>query len=338
MTGTRDPHSEIRALSILHGLDAEDKFIASANLASTDEPHDDPASELVEEINNECSELVHSEYSAHHHAPDIVSHAAQAAGEQARNVVADLDADEAERRKPRARRAITEVKHVNKDALFNLISLPERQRMLLASFLGRRSRNQWMRDQWLYVQEASLAAAHGAMAVYADLNQGRCADGTLSSIVLSGFDGNALLNCGTRVPKEGGQAVFIRCHQPFYCRQCNRWERLEPAKGEFLPRFDKAPFWYGLTVVGVSDPDKAGVKVRTRRRAQRALRQQFAGASDTKGYVRSPVDNLVPGVRLEQFEDDLRKGAGDELRMKFCALHSSAALAVNTFAPFKVRL
>ena len=72
-------------------------------------------------------------------------------------------------------------------------------------------------------------------------------------------------------------------------------------------------------------------------RARRALRKNFPGAADSKGYVRVPDENLVAGVRLEQFEADLRRGAGDELRMKFCALHSSAALAVNTFAPFKKR-
>lgn len=35
------------------------------------------------------------------------------------------------------------------------------------------------------------------------------------------------------------------------------------------------------------------------------------------------------------FENDLRRGDGDELRKKFRAVHSSAALAVNCFAPFK---
>ena len=56
---------------------------------------------------------------------------------------------------------------------------------------------------------------------------------------------------------------------------------------------------------------------------------------DAKGYVRSPEDNLVDGVRLDQFEADLRAGGGNELRQKFCAVHSSAALAVNSFAFFK---
>lgn len=56
---------------------------------------------------------------------------------------------------------------------------------------------------------------------------------------------------------------------------------------------------------------------------------------DTQGYVPNVTDNLLPGVRLEQFESDLRKGGGHELDKKFRALHSSSALAINTFAPFK---
>ena len=71
-----------------------------------------------------------------------------------------------------------------------------------------------------------------------------------------------------------------------------------------------------------------------RARARTALQHQFAGPTDA-GYVDWPQANLVPGVRLEQFESDLRRGDGGELRMKFCAVHSSAALAVNCFAPFK---
>ncbi len=73
-------------------------------------------------------------------------------------------------------------------------------------------------------------------------------------------------------------------------------------------------------------------------KARVALRRAFAGATDERGYVSSPQQNLVHGVRLEQFEDDLRRGDGDELRMKFRAVHSSAALAINCFAPFKDRL
>jgi len=71
--------------------------------------------------------------------------------------------------------------------------------------------------------------------------------------------------------------------------------------------------------------------------AKAVLRKNVKSPVDSRGYVSWPQDNLVPGVELDQFEQDLREGAGNELRMKFCAVHSSSALAVNTFAPFKNR-
>jgi len=74
-----------------------------------------------------------------------------------------------------------------------------------------------------------------------------------------------------------------------------------------------------------------------RAKVKTALIRSFVGATDHKGYVDRPQSNLVSGVRLEQFERDLRQGDGNEMRMKFCAVHSSAALAVNCFAPFKDR-
>lgn len=74
--------------------------------------------------------------------------------------------------------------------------------------------------------------------------------------------------------------------------------------------------------------------------ARRSLKTRFdrlgeSPASDHRGYVRHPEQNLIPGVLLGQFEEELRGGDGDELRMKFCAVHSSAALVVNTFSHFK---
>src|SRR6266849_3097759 len=53
------------------------------------------------------------------------------------------------------------------------------------------------------------------------------------------------------------------------------------------------------------------------------------------GYVEAIEDNLVPGVHRRQFETDLGKGNGNELAQKIRAAHSSSALAVNRFAPFK---
>lgn len=56
---------------------------------------------------------------------------------------------------------------------------------------------------------------------------------------------------------------------------------------------------------------------------------------DQKGYVHQARANLVEGVRFADFEADLRQGDGNELEGKFRAAHSSSALAVNAFAPFR---
>jgi hypothetical protein len=56
---------------------------------------------------------------------------------------------------------------------------------------------------------------------------------------------------------------------------------------------------------------------------------------DKNGYVSEASQNLIEGVRLDDFEADLRQGDGNELEGKFRAAHSSSALAVNTFAPYK---
>ncbi len=69
--------------------------------------------------------------------------------------------------------------------------------------------------------------------------------------------------------------------------------------------------------------------------AQGLLRSAPGSQLDAKGYVTDARDNLLPGLRLEDVEPDLRQGSGNELRTKFRAAHSSSALAVNCFAPFK---
>ena len=56
---------------------------------------------------------------------------------------------------------------------------------------------------------------------------------------------------------------------------------------------------------------------------------------DSKGYVKCFRDNLVPSVCTEDFEEELGKGDGNELGSKFRATHSSSALVVNSFGPFK---
>jgi hypothetical protein len=72
-----------------------------------------------------------------------------------------------------------------------------------------------------------------------------------------------------------------------------------------------------------------------------ALWERFKKCSakrvDGKGYVSMPEHNLIPGVSVSYFQDDVNQGSGNELKAKFRAIHSSSALAVNTFAPFKGR-
>lgn len=58
-------------------------------------------------------------------------------------------------------------------------------------------------------------------------------------------------------------------------------------------------------------------------------------ALDKNGYVADVRENLIEGVALDDFESDLRQGDGNELEGKFRAAHSSCALAVNSFAPFR---
>jgi len=76
-------------------------------------------------------------------------------------------------------------------------------------------------------------------------------------------------------------------------------------------------------------------------RVKTALHARFATlcscSTDARGYTSCPQDNLLPDIDWAAVEGDLRRGDGHELEGKFCAVHSSAALAVNCFAPFKTR-
>lgn len=67
-------------------------------------------------------------------------------------------------------------------------------------------------------------------------------------------------------------------------------------------------------------------------------RQCPAAALDDKGYAGDFRDILLPMVSAEDFEADLNAGSGNELQTKFRAVHSSSALAVNAFAPFRQRI
>lgn len=67
-------------------------------------------------------------------------------------------------------------------------------------------------------------------------------------------------------------------------------------------------------------------------------RQRPDGLIDDNGYAADFRGNLLPMVLPEDFEADLSAGDGNELQTKFRAAHSSSALAVNCFAPFRRRI
>ena len=86
-----------------------------------------------------------------------------------------------------------------------------------------------------------------------------------------------------------------------------------------------------------------GTKSDVRARALRALRDALTLTCpgivlDEQGYTASFAENVVSSVRVTDFEADLTQGSGDEFGGKFRAAHSSSALAVNCFAPFKRNL
>lgn len=60
-----------------------------------------------------------------------------------------------------------------------------------------------------------------------------------------------------------------------------------------------------------------------------------AAEIDARGYVTDWHSNLLPGIDPRLIEGDFRAGKGSELDNKFQAAHSSAALAVNVFGPFR---
>jgi hypothetical protein len=71
------------------------------------------------------------------------------------------------------------------------------------------------------------------------------------------------------------------------------------------------------------------------------LKGEAVFCPDWPCYTLKVEDNLVPGVCRRDFWCDLARGQGNELTAsptspaKFCAAHSSSALAVNVFGPFR---
>jgi len=83
--------------------------------------------------------------------------------------------------------------------------------------------------------------------------------------------------------------------------------------------------------------------IQTKKQAVHALKSALARFAPSvemngNGYTTSFRDNLFPTVATKDFEADLRHGDGNELETKFRAAHSSSALGVNCFTPFRNHL
>lgn len=70
-------------------------------------------------------------------------------------------------------------------------------------------------------------------------------------------------------------------------------------------------------------------------RAKRALWKKSGLSHDYRGYLSRPGDNLVSSVSPDLVKADYDNGSGKEWLFKFRAIHSSAALAANTFGRWK---
>ncbi len=70
-------------------------------------------------------------------------------------------------------------------------------------------------------------------------------------------------------------------------------------------------------------------------RAKHALWKKSGLPHDPKGYVKDARLNLVSGVTSEMIKADYSEGSGQEWLTKIRAIHSSAALAANTFGRWK---
>lgn len=77
------------------------------------------------------------------------------------------------------------------------------------------------------------------------------------------------------------------------------------------------------------------VQLRCAEKLAAAFERTTGRALDDRLYAETAEDNLIEGVALKDFAEDLGGGAGQELRSKFRAAYSSAALAVNCFAVFR---
>jgi hypothetical protein len=168
---------------------------------------------------------------------------------------ADRDPDWSIRHHYTCNRKLVQVRHCEPDDLFSLRQFNGWPSIALANFLKRYGKSQWMQRQRLYVQMTAIAASHEATHPIS------CNGSDHMRILRTEFDAIGFLNCGMRIKPRPGQPPFWICHQIEYCKRCNLWQRVEPAKAEFLPAFHGRKARYSVTAMGRSNPAQAGVKL-----------------------------------------------------------------------------
>jgi hypothetical protein len=159
---------------------------------------------------------------------------------------------------------IVQVKQCDPSAILRLSAVGAAAKDALDHFLRRHAKFAWMRDQDFYVQKAALAAAHDAMhTAVDDPHESGWIERYRS--VETHFDVMSFLKCGLRIRRKG-YPPFWKCGQVELCPRCNLNERVKIAKDEFLPAFgpviDDGKAWFGITVIGRSNPKNAGVKIK----------------------------------------------------------------------------
>jgi len=212
---------------------------------SDDWPPADALASADEHAGEQNSDHDHARPPGDHQA----SHQAADAGDGA------ADANQSIRHHFTRNKEIVQVRHCEPDDLFLVRRFQGEPRIALAGFLDRYGKSAWMKRQRLYVALTSIAAAHEAM------HPVFCCNREYIRLPRTDFDGIGLLNCGMPIKPVAGQPPFWICNQLEHCKRCNYWQRVEPAKAEFLPVFGDRKAWYSLHVMCRSNPAQAGVKL-----------------------------------------------------------------------------
>ena len=71
---------------------------------------------------------------------------------------------------------------------------------------------------------------------------------------------------------------------------------------------------------------------------QSAYKDKSKNSPNCKGYVAAFQDNIIKGVKEVEIAKELSFGKNSKVECQFRAIHSSLAMAVNNFAPFRAHL